>query len=93
MGRKTLTVTYHMERKNETAESCIDLPVDDVLVDIVLKTGCKEPASMKKVADMNPGELAVWAVWEVVRALAYLQLYTHPTIVDIRVANPEEAPT
>lgn len=90
MSRKTLTVTYHMERPNETAESCIDLPVDDDLVDILIKCGQKEPASMKKVAAMNPGELAVWAVWEVVRALAYLQLYTHPTIVDIRVASNSE---
>lgn len=90
MSRKTLTVTYHMERPKETAETCIDLPVDEVLADILLKTGCKEPASMKKVADMNPGEMAVWAAWEVVRALAYLQLYTHPTIVDIRIANPRE---
>lgn len=85
---KILTVTYHMNRENETAESCVNVPVDDVLVGSVLAIGCKEPPTFNK--DMNPGEMAVWAIWEIVRAFVYLQLYSNPQVIDIRIANPRE---
>ena len=84
---KTLTVTYHMSRDNETAESCVNVPVDDVLVGSVLAIGCNEPSTFAKAA--NPGELAAWAIWEIVKAFAYLQLYSKPQVVDIRIANHE----
>ena len=85
---KILTVTYHMSRENETAESCVNVPVDDVLVGSVLAIGCNEPSTFSKAA--NPGELAAWAIWEIVKAFAYLQLYSKPQVVDIRIANPRE---
>ena len=85
---KILTVTYHMSRENETAESCVNVPVDDVLVGSVLAIGREEPPTFNKA--MNPGEMAVWAIWEVVRAFAYLQLYSNPQVIDIRIANPRE---
>ena len=85
---KTLTVTYHMSRENETAESCFNVPVEDELVGSLLKIGCNEPSSMQRCT--NPGELAVWAIWEITRAFAYLQLYSNPQVIDIRIANPKE---
>jgi hypothetical protein len=77
-----------MSRENETAESCVNVPVDDVLVGSVLAIGCNEPSTFSKAA--NPGELAAWAIWEIVKAFAYLQLYSKPQVVDIRIANPRE---
>ena len=85
---KILTVTYHMSRENETAESCVNVPVDDVLVGSVLAIGCNEPSTLAKAT--NPGELAAWAIWEIVKAFAYLQLYSNPQVIDIRIANPRE---
>ena len=84
---KILTVTYHMSRENETAETCVDVPVDDVLVGTLLAIGCNEPSTFAKAT--NPGELAAWAIWEIVKAFTYLQLYSNPQIVDIRIANDQ----
>lgn len=85
INRVTLTITYHMDRKNETAESCVDVPVYEDLADNLLVNGCTNPLDLKSCDPAD--EIAVYVIWTIVSCLAYLQNYESSYVVDIRKAE------
>ena len=82
---KKICVTYHMERVNETAESCVDVPVEQSRLEGLLVHGTDFPDWLEDVD--NATATAVYAVWSIVSELACLQGYNKAWVVDVRLAE------
>ena len=65
---KKINITYHMEKGSEIAESCIILPMEDIVAEDILKNG----EDSEHLSMMRNGE-----VYRLLRSLAAIQGYEY----------------
>lgn len=66
--RKYVCITYHMNKENEVAETCITIPMDEMVADDVL-------ANQEKSQYVKEGSFDITPVKRILSDLAELQGY------------------